>query len=51
MFLKRFYDEQLAHASYLVGCYVTGEALVVDPNRNIEQYLQAAATRQCGLLQ
>ena len=42
VFLKRFYDEQLAHASYLVGCYVSGEAIVIDPNRNIQQYIQAA---------
>jgi hydroxyacylglutathione hydrolase len=42
MFLKRFYDEQLAHASYLIGCYVTGEAIVIDPNRNVDQYIQAA---------
>ena len=43
MFLKRFYDEQLAHASYLIGCYATGEAMVIDPNRNIDQYIQAAS--------
>ena len=30
MLLKRFYDEKLAQASYLVGCAATGEALVVD---------------------
>ncbi len=43
MFLKRFYDEQLAHASYLIGCYATGEAMVIDPNRSIDQYIQAAS--------
>lgn len=42
MFLKRFFDDQLAHASYLVGCYATGEALVVDPNRDLDQYIEAA---------
>ena len=42
MFLKNFYDEKLAQASYLVGCAATGEALVVDPNRDIEQYLEVA---------
>lgn len=42
MILKRFYDEKLAQASYLVGCQATGEALVVDPNRDVEPYLQAA---------
>jgi hydroxyacylglutathione hydrolase len=42
MLLKRFYDEPLAQASYLIGCTATGEALVVDPNRDVEQYLRAA---------
>ena len=42
MFFKRLYDTKLAQASYLVGCQQTGEALVVDPNRDIEQYMTAA---------
>ena len=42
MLLRYFYDERLAQASYLVGCVATGEALVVDPNRNIAPYLQEA---------
>ena len=42
MFLKRFYDAKLAQASYMVGCNATGEALVVDPNRDCEQYVTAA---------
>lgn len=43
MFLKRFYDEPLAQASYLIGCAVTGEAIIVDPNRDVQAYLDAAA--------
>ena len=43
MILKRFYDDKLAQASYLVGCAATGEALVVDANRDAEQYINAAA--------
>ena len=42
MFFRRFYDDQLAQASYLLGCQATGEALVVDPNRDVEHYLRAA---------
>ena len=42
MLLKYFYDKALAHASYLVGCQKTGEAILIDPDRNIEQYLLAA---------
>lgn len=43
MLLKRIYDESLAQASYLIGCPATGEALVVDPNRDVAQYVKAAA--------
>jgi hydroxyacylglutathione hydrolase len=42
MILTRFYDDQLAQASFLVGCGQSGEALVIDPNRRIEQYIAAA---------
>lgn len=42
MLLKYFYDPKIAHASYMVGCQATGDALVVDPGRDIEPYLEAA---------
>ena len=44
MLLKRFYHEGLAQASYLVGCQATGEALVVDANRDADQYIAAASS-------
>ncbi len=42
MIVERFFDEKLAQASYLIGCNQTGEALVVDANRDVEQYIRAA---------
>ncbi|MYL35274.1 MBL fold metallo-hydrolase [Pontibacillus yanchengensis] len=42
MLLKYFFDEKLAQASYMVGCQATGEALVVDPSRDIQAYLDTA---------
>lgn len=42
MFFRLLYDEQLAQASYLIGCAATGEALVVDPNRDLDQYFDLA---------
>ncbi|MFL5616494.1 MAG: rhodanese-like domain-containing protein [Gemmatimonadaceae bacterium] len=42
MLLKRFYDEGLAQASYLVGSE-SGEALVIDPTRDLGPYLGSAA--------
>lgn len=43
MLLKYFYDKSLAHASYMVGCQRSGEAIVIDPSRSVEQYIEAAA--------
>ncbi|MDQ3997982.1 MAG: MBL fold metallo-hydrolase [Gemmatimonadota bacterium] len=42
MLLQRFYNDKLAQASYLLGCEVSREALVLDPNRDAEQYVRAA---------
>ncbi len=42
MFLKYFYDSALAHASYLIGCQKTGEAVVIDPSRDVDPYLEIA---------
>src|SRR5690625_2402918 len=42
MRLDRIYDEDLAQASYLIGCQATGEAVVVDARRDIGEYLELA---------
>lgn len=42
MLLKRIYDENLAQTSWLLGCSATGEALVVDPSRDVEQFIRVA---------
>lgn len=42
MFFRMIYEDQLAHASYLVGCQKTGEAIVVDPRRDVDAYLSLA---------
>jgi hydroxyacylglutathione hydrolase len=42
MILKQFYLNCLAHASYLVGDESSGLAAVVDPQRDIQQYLACA---------
>ena len=42
MLFTRFYDEDLAQASYFIGCHATGEAVVVDPRRDITVYLKEA---------
>jgi hydroxyacylglutathione hydrolase len=42
MIFHRFFDDKLAQASYLIGCVATGEALVIDANRDVEPYVRAA---------
>lgn len=43
MFIKRFYEPLIAQASYLIGCQAAREAIVIDANRDVDQYIQAAA--------
>ena len=42
MILEQYYIECLSHASYLVGDESTGRAIVVDPRRDITEYLDDA---------
>ncbi len=43
MIVSRFYEPAIAQASYLIGCVATGEAIVIDPNRDVDRYIAAAA--------
>ena len=43
MLIERIYDEDLAQASYLIGCQAKGEAIVVDGRRDIAVYQDLAA--------
>jgi hydroxyacylglutathione hydrolase len=42
MILKQYYIECLSHASYLIGDEATGRAIIVDPRRDIGDYLADA---------
>jgi hydroxyacylglutathione hydrolase len=42
MFLRRFFEPTIAQTSYLIGCAEAGEAIVIDPNRDVQPYLAAA---------
>jgi hydroxyacylglutathione hydrolase len=43
MFLRMVYDDKLAEAAYLIGCQRTGEAIVIDPERDVDRYEKIAA--------
>ncbi len=45
MFFKQFYLESLGHASYLVGDDKTGDAFVLDAQRNVEGYFDQSRNR------
>ena len=47
MYVQQFFVAGLGHASYLIGSDSTQEAAVVDPRRDVDVYLEAAA--QAGL--
>ena len=49
MILKQYYLECLAHASYLLGDCDTGTAAIVDPRRDIDQYVEDARAQGCLL--
>ena len=49
MILKQYYLGCLAHASYLVADEHSGRAAVVDPQRDIDQYLEDADRQSCRI--
>jgi hydroxyacylglutathione hydrolase len=42
MFLRQLFDPALAQYSYLIGCQKSGEACVIDPERDVQLYLDLA---------
>ncbi|MFT4261727.1 MAG: MBL fold metallo-hydrolase [Candidatus Woesearchaeota archaeon] len=42
MILRQIEDKDLAQYSYLVGCQKTKEAIIIDPQRDIEKYFELA---------
>jgi hydroxyacylglutathione hydrolase len=42
MLLRQFFDPKLAQYAYMVGCQNSGEALIIDPERDIDRYVEAA---------
>lgn len=42
MFFQHVYDKSLAQGSYFIGCQATGEAIVIDAQRDVDVYLDIA---------
>lgn len=50
VFFRQIVDRKLAQYSYLIGCQATGEAIVVDPMRDIAAYFETAAAEGLKLV-
>jgi len=42
MFLRQITDHSLAQNAYLIGCQRSGEAVIVDPERDLDRYFKVA---------
>ena len=42
MLIRQIVDEKLAQYAYLIGCQKTGEAIVIDPERDVDRYIVVA---------
>ncbi len=42
MYFKQIFDKKLAQYAYVIGCQETGEAIVIDPLRDVDQYYELA---------
>ncbi|WP_193211091.1 MBL fold metallo-hydrolase [Luteolibacter marinus] len=43
MFLRQITDSALAQNAYLIGCQRTGQAILIDPERDLDRYFEVAA--------
>jgi hydroxyacylglutathione hydrolase len=50
MFFKQIFEPRLAQYSYIVGCQANGEAVVIDPMRDIQQYYDIAEKEKLNIV-
>jgi hydroxyacylglutathione hydrolase len=50
MLVRQVFDRKLAQYSYLVGCPRSGEAIVIDPERDVDRYFELAARNKLQLV-
>jgi hydroxyacylglutathione hydrolase len=43
MLFRQIFDDKLAQYAYLIGCQQTKEALIIDPERDIDRYVEIAS--------
>ncbi len=50
MLFRQLFDPHLAQYAYLIGCQKTKEALLIDPERDIDRYVAAAAAENLRIV-
>ncbi len=50
MFFKQIFEPRLAQYAYIVGCQANGEAIVIDPMRDIQQYYDIAEKEKLNIV-
>ena len=50
MLVRQIADPKLAQFAYLIGCPRTGQAIVIDPERDVDRYFQVAARHKLRLV-
>lgn len=50
MYFRQIFEKKLAQYAYLIGCQQTGEAIVIDPMRDIDRYREAAAGEELSIV-
>ena len=50
MLVRQVVDAKLAQFAYVIGCPRTGEAIVIDPERDVDRYFAVAARHRLRLV-
>ena len=50
MFFKQIFEEKLAQYAYLIGCQQSGEAIIIDPMRDIARYENLAKKHRLKII-
>lgn len=50
MYFKQIFEPKLAQYAYLIGCQATGDAIIIDPMRDIDQYMKLAQEEELRIV-
>ncbi len=50
MLVRQIHDTKLAQYAYLIGCPRTGQAIIIDPERDIDRYYEEAAAHKLQII-